>query len=64
MGPYARVTVSEGLSAWGLAGFGTGDMTIPMPQVAAGTQARPDRVPHNRTTGRLECVHGTTKSPV
>ena len=25
---YARVTVSGGLSAWGLAGFGTGDMTI------------------------------------
>ena len=40
--PYARVTLSERVSAWSLLGFGTGDMTI--------VQARKDRVQPERVT--------------
>ena len=53
--PYARVAVSERISAWGLMGFGTGDMT--MTQVASDL-GQPERVTRTDLSIRMGAVGG------
>jgi len=54
--PYARVMLSERVSAWGLVGFGTGDMTIV--QAANATSGQPERVTRTDIGMRLGAVGG------
>ena len=53
--PYARVTLNERVSAWGLVGFGTGDMTIVQ---AANERGQPERVSRTDLSMRLAAVGG------
>jgi len=53
--PYARVRLSERVSAWGLVGFGTGDMTIVQ---AANDRGQPERVTRTDIGMRLGAVGG------
>ena len=53
--PYARVSLSERVSAWGLAGWGTGDMTIVQ---AANDRGQPERVTRTDLSMRLAAVGG------
>ena len=49
--PYARFMVNDRISVWGLAGWGTGDMTIV--QAANGEQNQPERVTRTDIDMRL-----------
>ena len=51
--PYARVSLSERVSAWGLFGYGTGDMTIVQ---AANDRGQPERV--TRTDIEMRLIAG------
>ena len=53
--PYARVRFGDRVSAWGLAGFGTGDMTIVQ---AANDRGRSERVTRTDLSMRMGAVGG------
>ena len=53
--PYARLALTERVSAWGLAGWGTGDMTIVQ---AANDRGQPERVTRTDLEMRLAAVGG------
>ena len=53
--PYARLALTERISAWGLLGFGTGDMTITQ---AANDRGQPERVTRTDIAMRLGAVGG------
>ena len=53
--PYGRVNLSERVSAWGLVGFGTGDMTIVQ---AANDRGQSERVTRTDLGLRLAAVGG------
>ena len=52
--PYARLNLNDRLSVWGLAGWGTGDMTVVQ---AANDRGQPERV--SRTD--LRCARGARR---
>ncbi len=54
--PYARFTVGERVTAWGLAGIGTGDMTIV--QAANENTGQPERVARTDLEMRLAALGG------
>ncbi len=54
--PYARVTLSDRITAWGLAGYGTGDMTIV--QKANEATGQPERVTRTDLSMRLAALGG------
>ena len=54
--PYARVSVNERISVWGLAGYGTGDMTIV--QKANEATGQPERVTRTDLSMQLAAVGG------
>ena len=53
--PYARFMVTDRLSVWGLAGWGTGDMTIVQ---AANDRGQPERVTRTDLEMRLAALGG------
>ena len=53
--PYARLMVNERVSAWGLAGWGTGDMTVVQ---AANDRGQPERVSRTDLEMRLAALGG------
>ena len=53
--PYARLGLTDRVSAWGLAGFGTGDMTITQ---AANDRGQPERVTRTDIEMRLAAAGG------
>jgi len=53
--PYARVSLSERVSTWGLLGYGTGDMTITQ---AANDRGQPERVTRTDLEMRLAALGG------
>ena len=53
--PYARLMLSERVSAWGLVGFGTGDMTIVQ---AANDRGQPERATRTDLGMRLAAAVG------
>ena len=53
--PYARHMVTDRVSVWGLAGFGTGDMTIVQ---AANDRGQPERVTRTDLSMRLGALGG------
>ena len=53
--PYARFTVTDRVSVWGLAGWGTGDMTIVQ---AANDRGQPERVTRTDLEMRLAALGG------
>ena len=53
--PYARLMVNDRVSAWGLLGYGTGDMTIVQ---AANDRGQPERVTRTDIEMRLAAVGG------
>ena len=53
--PYARVSLNDRLSVWGLAGWGTGDMTIVQ---AANDNGQPERVTRTDLEMRLAAIGG------
>ena len=52
--PYARVILTDRISAWGLAGFGTGDMTI----VQAANDRQPERITQTDLSTRMAALGG------
>ena len=58
--PYARFMVNDRLSVWGLAGWGTGDMTIVQDARAAadGQPERPERISRTDLEMRLAALGG------
>ena len=54
--PYARLSVNERLSVWGLAGYGTGDMTIV--QRANAATGQPERTTRTDLSMRLAALGG------
>ena len=54
--PYARLMVTDRLSVWGLAGWGTGDMTIV--QAANEDTGQPERVTRTDLEMRLGAIGG------
>ena len=54
--PYARVSVNERVSVWGLAGYGTGDMTIV--QKANEATGQPERITRTDLSLRLAALGG------
>ena len=52
--PYARLMVNDRVSVWGLAGWGTGDMTI----VQAANENQPERVTRTDIEMRLAALGG------
>ncbi len=54
--PYARVSLSERVSVWGLAGYGTGDMTIV--QKANEATGQPERITRTDLSMRLAALGG------
>ena len=54
--PYARVTLSDRVSVWGLAGYGTGDMTIL--QKANEATGQPERITRTDLSMRLAALGG------
>ena len=54
--PYARVTLNERVSVWGLAGYGTGDMTIV--QAANEATGQPERTARTDLSMRLVALGG------
>ena len=55
-GPYARVDLNDRISAWGMAGLGTGDMTIVQKANAATNQ--PERITRSDLSLRMAAVGG------
>ena len=53
--PYARMALTDRVSAWGLVGYGTGDMTIVQ---AANDRGQPERVTRSDLGMRLAAVGG------
>ena len=53
--PYARMALTDRVSAWGLVGYGTGDMTIVQ---AANERGQPERVTRSDLGMRLAAVGG------
>ena len=53
--PYARLALTERVSAWGLLGYGTGDMTIVQ---AANERGQPERVSRSDLAMRLSALGG------
>ena len=53
--PYARLNLNDRLSVWGLAGWGTGDMTIVQ---AANDRGQPERVARTDLEMRLAALGG------
>ncbi len=53
--PYARVMVNDRVSAWGLAGWGTGEMTIVQ---AANDRGQPERITRTDLEMRLAALGG------
>ena len=53
--PYARLKLNDRVSAWGLVGFGTGDMTI----VQAANENQPQRTTRTDIEMRLAALGGT-----
>ena len=53
--PYARFSLNDRLSVWGLAGWGTGDMTIVQ---AANDNGQPERVTRTDLEMRLAAIGG------
>ena len=53
--PYARLALTERVSAWGLLGYGTGDMTIVQ---AANERGQPERVSRSDLAMHLAAVGG------
>ena len=53
--PYARLSVTDRVSAWGLLGFGTGDMTIVQ---AANDRGQPERITWTDIAMRVGAVGG------
>ena len=53
--PYARLALTERVSAWGLLGYGTGDMTIVQ---AANERGQPERVSRSDLAMRLAALGG------
>ena len=53
--PYGRVNLSDRVSAWGLVGFGTGDMTIVQ---AANDRGQPERVSRTDIEMQLAALGG------
>ena len=53
--PYARLSLNDRLSAWGLLGYGTGDMTIVQ---AANERGQPERVSRSDLAMRLAALGG------
>ena len=53
--PYARLALTDRVSVWGLAGWGTGDMTIVQ---AANDRGQPERVTRTDLEMRLAAVGG------
>ena len=53
--PYARFMVNDRLSVWGLAGWGSGDMTIAQ---AANDRGQPERITRTDLSMRLAAVGG------
>ena len=53
--PYARFSLNDRLSVWGLAGWGTGDMTIVQ---AANDRGQPERITRTDLEMRLAAVGG------
>ena len=54
--PYARVSLSDRVSVWGLAGYGTGDMTIV--QAANDETGQPERITRTDLSMRLAALGG------
>ena len=54
--PYARVKLSDRVSAWGLMGYGTGDMTIR--QAANDATGQPERITRSDLSMRLAALGG------
>ena len=54
--PYARLSVNERVSVWGLAGYGTGDMTIV--QAANDATGQPERITRTDLSMRLAALGG------
>ena len=54
--PYARVSLSDRVSVWGLAGYGTGDMTIV--QAANDATGQPERITRTDLSMRLAALGG------
>ena len=54
--PYARVSLNERVSVWGLAGYGTGDMTIV--QKANDATGQPERITRTDLSMRLAALGG------
>ena len=54
--PYARVDLNDRVSAWGMAGFGTGDMTIVQKANTATNQ--PERITRSDLSLRMAAVGG------
>ncbi|MYG65107.1 MAG: hypothetical protein F4206_00040 [Gammaproteobacteria bacterium] len=52
-GPYARLALNDRVSAWGLAGFGTGDLTVVQ---AANGRGQPERVTRTDLGMRLAAL--------
>ena len=53
--PYTRFTVNDRISVWGLAGWGTGDMTIVQ---AANDRGQPERITRTDLEMRLAAIGG------
>ena len=54
--PYARIDLNDRVSAWGMAGFGTGDMTIVQQANTATNQ--PERITRSDLSLRMAAVGG------
>ena len=54
--PYARINLNDRISAWGMAGLGTGDMTIV--QKANTTTNQPERITRTDLSLRMAAVGG------
>ena len=52
--PYARFMVNDRISVWGLAGWGTGDMTI----VQAANENQPERISRTDLSMRMAALGG------
>ena len=58
--PYGRLSVNDRVSAWGLVGVGTGDMTITQ---AANDRGQPERVTRTDLSLRLTALGGRSSAP-
>ena len=58
MSPYARVSLNDRVSTWGLLGYGTGDMTIVQ---AANDRGQPERITRTDIEMRLGALGGRAR---